>query len=374
MGILRVKRREANRKVAARGRVDLFDAVSAAMVAPSVAVTAADCFLAYQHDHEARNTPSRIDITSKNTNWLLPAFRDLEWQCVDPQRMLGLRRAMEAQNKSPSTVLGVLAQARAAMTFCHARGMIAFNPLPTLRGIVPAKRSVKKRDQKLLGQHGFESLVNHNAIEVRDRVLYITATTIGARSAEATELRPSDIKRGPEGAEIVLSRQFSRKRKEIAPLKEGGGSRVIPLRWDVLGIIDWWIQVGRPMFTGEPTHPDDLLFVEMRPEPLGRRRLLQGRMLDKTVLTRFKRHLALCDLEERVFHSLRHTFVAMMLDAGVSLDVVKHFTHPDKRGRAIDTYAHYSPRLLREAVEKPQLKLPSFGQKEPHSKQLDFAI
>lgn len=361
MGMLSYKRRIAAKTVKAKAPKDLAAAVRHALVERSKAVFFAEVLDAYAEDHARRESPSLIDILTTNRVWLFPALGHLDWQEVTPKRLLALREVMERMEKAPHTIRRTLGQAKAAMTFAHSRGLIEHNPLPTLRTVVPAKRTVRKRAEKLLTQKALETLINHPEVPVLYRVLYITAATHGLRSGELLELRPSDICRDdPEGAVLRLSRQYSRKRATVATLKEGGGDRVIPMRKDVLAILDWWIATGRPQYVGAPTELDDLLFMDMRRVKGGGWEVVPHRLFDKTLLNRFKGHLALCGLEERVFHSLRHGFVALMIDAGIPLDVIREFTHPDKKARAIDIYAHYSPRVLREAVEKPRLRLPSW--------------
>lgn len=222
------------------------------------------------------------------------------------------------------------------------QGLLKESPIASLRGLLPKKRARVNARREALGWESLERIVSSATIAWRDRMLYLVIASCGLRIGEALALRVRDIDwNAPILAGVHVEWQWSRKRGTFDPIK-GGGTRAIPICDNIATAIRRWIDVGLRAHLGRPAAADDLLFSNGNGRPLN----------DRRVLIHFHRDLKFLGFEVRRTHSLRHSFVSALLDAGVPKDVVAQFTHPASYARPIDTYSHYSWRILCEAIQR----------------------
>lgn len=322
-----------------------------------------------EHGGDAQTISSQVEC------WLAPALGHLAPEDCTPPRVGALVEVMTEAGKAVNTIRSSASTLKSAMSYAVAVGLIPSSPILTLRGIIPRKapRSTYNAARQVLSLPMLGRIyASGYAIPFRERALYLTAAMHGLRFGEIAGLKVGDIVREPPNlamlddtdgeptlAALHITRQWSRKRGREVPPK-GGGSRVIAIRPDVLeGVFDEWIADGLPRLQGRRAEPEDLLFPEMRegrPEHLN----------DRTVLKRWHRHLKVLGLEKRTVHSFRHTFVSMLIDAGVRKDIAIQFTHPSPCATPSDVYAHYSWRVLSDAVMRVRLRL------RQHTDQLAF--
>lgn len=316
------------------------------------AATMAEVFTAYVGDLRARGRASAQDVQSAITCWLEPALGQLAPADCKAPCVVELVRVMETAGLAANTIRTKASFVRSALVFAVRAGLIDRSPIDSLRGLLPRKRPRPgfSARREVLSIVQVERLAASLRVPPRERAMYLLAALTGLRGGELYELRGTDIERtAPDLPALVVSRQWSRKRHAVGPTKTGA-VRVIPLRLDVLAVLDRWLESGWPALTGRAFEPSDLLFPQVV-----RRNLCP--LNDRRVLKRFHRHLRALGLEHRRLHAFRHTFVSLLLDAGVPKDVVEQCTHPSPAARPIDVYAHYSWRVLCEAVLRVRLEL-----------------
>ncbi|MCK6550513.1 tyrosine-type recombinase/integrase [Myxococcota bacterium] len=351
----------------------------AVLVAPAKAATMREVFAAYL-DELRRQGKDAHSVESAIRCWLDPALGQLRPDECDAARIAILVDAMRAAGRTNNTIRARCAFVRSALSFAHRARLVEANPLPNLRGVLPAKRTRPGFNPRgeILSAPALERLVCAPKVPHRERVQYLVAATAGLRVGELVELRVSDIDRhapglddvAPEdrGAALHVTRQWCRKGKRVKPPK-GGGPRTIAIRPDVLAALDRWLDEGWPRRYGRRATPTDLLFPA---DPSDDRRaevpdLEARRQDDRAVLVRLHANLARVGLPKRRQHAFRHTFVSLLVNAGVPTDVAEQFTHPAPCA-TVEIYAHFSYRTLHEAVRRIPLRL-----REP-TEQLAFSF
>lgn len=356
------------------GKVAIASRAGATAAKPVRASTMREVLRAYA-DELARVGQDADTVESAIVCWLEPAFGHLEPRKCTPPRVRALVEAMLECGLANNTVRARCSSLKSALTYAVNAGLIARSPLPTLRGLLPKKRTRPGYNAKrqVLSLASIELVVCSPSIPRRERTMYLVAAAHGLRVGELLELRLSDIQREapdravlrsdddtPVLAALHITRQWSRKKKRVKPPK-GGGPRMIAMRPDVLEMLDSWMETGWFLDFGRRPASDDLLFPELRGGRLDHQN-------DRTVLKRFHRYLKAVGLERRNVHAFRHTFMSMLIDAGVAKDVAAQFTHPSPCRSPSDVYAHYSWRVLCEAVLRIKLRFRDL------TDQLEFAF
>ena len=317
------------------------------------AQTMGEVFELYRTEIRRKGGSSQPTIESALDCWLMPALGKLKPSECTPPRLFAVRVAMESVHRAPLTIRKVLSFVRSACTYACSIGALPDNPI-ILRGILPPKRHRQGFDaaREVLSIDALERIASCARIPFRERVLYVVACLTGLREGELLELRWSDIDREhPDGAVLRVTRQWVSKPRpgKVGPPK-AGGPRAIPLRQDVLEALDWWRLFGWPHIGRRHARDDDLVFPR-------RYRQRIRRLDDGTLLEGFKRHLGWLGLGPRRIHATRHTFLALLLEAGAPLDLAKRFSHPKPNARPVDHYAHHSPKTLRDAIERIPIRL-----------------
>lgn len=304
--------------------------------------------------------------------WLEPTMGHLPPEECDGQRLGVLVEAMNDVGRANNTIRSRCAIVRSALTFALRAHLIERHPLPSLRGIQPPKRTRPGFNprRELMTCGTLVRLTCSPQVPHRERTMYLLSATCGVRVAELIELRVGDIDRevpdlddeGDEASEEIaaalhITRQWKKKIKAVKPPK-GGGPRTIPIRPDVLKVLDRWLAIGWRRRNGRSPTDEDLLF----PADVSSDRratnpdLLVRRQCSDNVLSRLHKDLKRVGLEMRRQHAFRHTFVSLLVNSGVPKDVAEQFTHPSPCS-SVEIYAHYSYRVLSNAVKRIPLRL-----------------
>lgn len=350
-----VARERARRVDVAARALDLLPA------RPRRASTMTEVFAAYVADLEAKRRPSVLDIRSSIACWLDPALGQLAPEECTPSRVARLVEAMTSSGAAANTVRTKVGFLRSALTCAVRLELVERHPCPSLRGVLPPKRT----------RAGFSSaaevLTPAELVQIATspRVpwvwasIWLVAGATGLRAAEVIALRRCDVDFGaPISPALHIRQQYSRKTRSFR-LPKGGGPRVVALVASVAAWLEDWIARGYVALTGQTCGAEDLLF----PETWGKKGLRPRN--DRRVLKYWHKHLAALGLRKRRVHALRHSFVAMFLDAGVDAGLVQTFTHPAPAATPFDTYRHYSWAVRAEAAHMVCLELkPRSGQLE----------
>jgi integrase len=170
-----------------------------------------------------------------------------------------------------------------------------------------------------------------NVVGLRDRAIIATLIYTAARVGAVAKLRRADYYRD--------------ERQHCLRLEEKGGkSREIPVRHDLEGFLEAYLQAAG---TGEPSGP---LF---RSAIRKTKQLSEAGMTANDILRMVKRRFAAARLaaSRLTCHSFRATTITNLLDQGVSLDDVQYLAgHSDPRTTRL--YDRRKKQVTRNVVER----------------------
>ena len=162
--------------------------------------------------------------------------------------------------------------------------------------------------------------------------LYYLELATGLRRGELLGLKWEDI--DLQKGDLRVKRQISRINGEVieAPLKTKNAYRTLPLAEDTIGVLkEQRKKVGSspwvfPSPNGGPISPDSVLH-------------MLHRVLKRAGLPRVR------------FHDLRHTFATLALQNGVDIKTVSGMLGHFSAGFTLDTYAHVTSAVQRQAAQ-----------------------
>lgn len=230
-----------------------------------------------------------------------------------------------------SSVVRKLSTLRALIKWLLREGLIPTDPLP--------RRGVVKRDKRLpnfLSQDDtaalLEAIDDSTPAGVRDRALLEVIYAAGLRVSEAHGLDLHDVNLGA---------------REMRVTGKGSKQRVALLGRPAVDALSRYLREVRPTLASSS---QSALFLNQR----------GGRLTQRTIQDRVRRHATAAGLDGVHTHTLRHSFATHLLDGGADLRVVQEllghsspattqvYTHvTDARARQVYLSAH--PRSRRGA-------------------------
>ena len=151
----------------------------------------------------------------------------------------------------------------------------------------------------------------------------------GIRWGELAEARGRDLKTTPRGPALAIRRGWDAKTRKVGRPK-GGKTREIPLAPDLARRL-WRLQRG----------PDELLFTSPRGERLHYQNTLR-RALEPVLKAASApdEHGDVDDVTWAAFHTFRHTFATLLVDAGANVKRVSKMLGHHKASFTLDYYTH----------------------------------
>lgn len=233
---------------------------------------------------------------------------------------------------APRTVRNVVDPIARAIRGAVFEGLITADPfaaLPTAARPQSVDARPERRRSMRLGRADLEVLLTEPGIEPRWSILWHVLALTGARLGEAIGLRWRDVQADVPLSRVVLASQIHHRTRAVTPTKTGA-VREVPLHPTLAAELarwreGWATEYGRAPLPGDlivPTHG-----TTGRP---GRpaRVAGAGSPLDQQQVHRaLQRDLLACGIDAHRVHDLRHTFVSLCADAGMSADVVTRWTH-----------------------------------------------
>jgi integrase len=150
---------------------------------------------------------------------------------------------------------------------------------------------------------------------------------------------------------IDVVRQWLRKKRRYGPPKSRVPRRV-PMRAELETRLARWWDGGWERAFGRPPEMHDPIVPRIIVEPSPHWDIGEiTPMADTDALKRFQSRLAVCGLPPGRVHDLRHTFGSLLINHGVTKDVVAALTHPTHtKAQSVEVYLHYSWETLCKAV------------------------
>lgn len=320
-------------------------------------VTISDLLDVYLAKLEREDRASFQDVRSIVECYLRPAFGRLLVEAlaqVDLMAWIEVLKGCLAAN----TVHCRFSPLKAALEMARRAKVITVNPCTALpRGVLPARKTRPGFDPASEVLSPVELGMVIGSVAKPEEVTYAALGLAGLRVGEFSALRCSDIDRTRDPLwSLTVERSWSRKTGRFHTTKTGV-TRFVPVHPALRSILERWLNRGWAETYGRSPGPTDLLVP----------RLHKGGLVplnDRRVLERWHRALKRVGLARRRLHSLRHTFVSMLLAAGSDWRAVERITHPTPRWRSLEVYAHYQWPVLCRAVSQLQLDIAGSSQLE----------
>lgn len=221
---------------------------------------------------------------------------------TDRETISNYFRFLQSMGKSDSTVARVAASLRSFFTYLSANGLIADNPVKSLK-LAPAQ---KKLPQILTNREVVRLLSQpdcSNYKGCRDKAMLELLYATGIKVSELIDLKLSDV-----------NTQIG-----ILHLHTDSSQRIVPIYPEAVKAISNYITNVRTVIV--PDKGEEMLFTNMNGQPLTR----QG--FWKIV----KQYAAQAKIEKDITpHTLRHSFAAHLLENGAQLhDIKEMLGHSD---------------------------------------------
>lgn len=270
--------------------------------------------------------PSTVEnVQSETRTHLAPFFGERPFGGIDADDVADLVATLAAKGLAPKTIRNVLGTLSALFNFARSprRRWASSNPcdgaeLPPLPDAEEIRFLTRPELSKLV-----ES-ARRGMYRDLDRALYLVAAMTGLRLGELLALRWRDV--DWVAGVVRVRRNYVRGR--YGTPKSRRSSRAVPMADEVGGVLDRLYQAS--------SHRGDDDHVFAHPA--------HGGPIPKANVTR-RLHKALADaeLDDHVFHDLRHTFGTTMAAAGVPMRTLQEWMG-HRHISTTERYADYAPR------------------------------
>lgn len=321
----------------------------------------------YIADIHRRRAKSRRDIESIAKRHIDAALRNLLVTDIRPAHLEAWIDWQIAQDYAPKTVRKHLSVMSGVLEHAQLLRVIESNPARQIaRSKLPPQRP---RDPDRAGAEVLEPwqvarLTWDERIPELRRLAWSVLLFTGVRIGELAALEWQDLSPRDGLSELVVRRHWAQKDQELRETKTGRARRVPvhPILAEVLTQAREWRHQRKLAAAGR-----ELLVPYVTP------RGFLARWNERTALRSWRKDLATVGIPEpsggpRRLHATRHTFVSLLLRAGVSELVIARMTHPGRaRGSSSSSvllYAHEDWSSLCKAVLKyplDQTQRESFG-------------
>jgi len=294
---------------------------------------------AERHFDTITGTTSGTLVTYRRTyarEWS-PHLGRLPLSAVDRSSVGAIINSMIASDKTIKNRHGILST---LMKAAVREGLIVRNPCEGMK--LPRNTEHLKRLHRFLTVAEYHHLMSHVAVHYRPLVATLAGT--GMRWGEVSALRVMDVNRDAMNIRVNKAIKWSptQNTRAAGPTKTKRSNRVVDIDADLLDML-------APLVVGR--RGDDLLFSK----PC-------GTQLDNAAFSRqvWTPAVARAELHPRPWiHDLRHTHVAWLIDAGVSLPVIQARLGHESITTTIDVYGHLYPSGQRAAADAIQRMLRS---------------
>lgn len=275
--------------------------------------------------------------------YLEPAFGKVPLVQLGPEHVHRLLRAMEAQGLAPATVKQTRTVANVAFKHAERWGHIARNPV----GLVAGPRQPSTRlDDALTAAEARRVL--EQAAPTRLHALAVLLLRLGLRKGEALALRwpQVDLEERTLRIEATRTRVAGHGVVETAT-KTRGSARTVPLPDDVAALLrEHRARQAEERLALGPRWPgSDHVFTTELGNPLDPRNVLDW----------WYRCTEQAGLGKRRMHAARHTAATLLLDQGVSLEVVSAILGHSGLAITADVYARPTLDAKRRALQLLEL-------------------
>jgi len=281
--------------------------------------------------------PSAAQDRARVALWL-PRCRlaSLPLASVTPRDVAGLLEQLRALPSprsgaplAPRTIRNVLDPIARALRAAVFEGLLASDPcaaLPTelrpqARDADPAARASYR-----LSRAEVRALLTDPGCEDRWQTLWWILLATGVRVGEAIALRWSDLRPDEPLARLVVSGQYALGSSERTPTKTRT-TREVPIHPELAARLAWWRSEGWPREYGRAPLEADLLVPAHAERGRGQQATAGQHLRHQHVHRALQRDLEGCGIRGHRVHDLRHTFVSLCTDAGVSAEVAERWTH-----------------------------------------------
>lgn len=262
------------------------------------------------------------------------ATQDQRQLACDPLKVREFLAYLYGQNYTKSTTARKLATLRSFYKFLVRRGMLAVNPLSTIRTPKQEKRLPKCLDleqvQKLLDAPGDADLLS-----ARDKAMLEVLYSSGIRVSELVELNMEDL----DLTEGVLRVRGKGRKQRLTPI---GSQAINALRkYFEMRAQDPRIQSGQVGQVGQPAQMVGRVFLNKHGQPLSTRSV--RRKLDKYLLA--------AGLDPGISpHTLRHSFATHLLNNGADLRSVQELLGHQSLSTT-QIYTHLTTNRMKEVYD-----------------------
>lgn len=257
---------------------------------------------------------------------IVPAIGKVKLREVTPERVQKLLNEGLKKGLAPSSVRGLRATLRAAMSEAWRGSYVENNPVERTR---PPK--VEKKDPEHLSVAEGKKLIEASERHPLGN-LFVFALFTGARIGEATGLRWENVDFERKTVRFVAQLQRIESKLVLKGLKSKSSRRTLALPSQAFKALQDQRtgQMVALSIYGEGLNPEGYVFTTD-----------DGRPLDpKTVNDNLKALLKRAGIKEVSFHTLRHTAATMLVAAGVPLNQVKEQLGHSQVALTADLYAH----------------------------------
>jgi integrase len=274
---------------------------------------------------KARKPSTVENVECETRAHLEPFFKDRPFDGIDADDVADLIAALGAKKLAPKTIRNVIGTLSALFNFARSprRRWAATNPCDGAE-LPPLPEGDEIR---FLTQPELRKLIEHarrGMYQEIDQALYLVAAMTGLRLGELLALRWLDV--DWVAGVVRVRRNYVRGR--YGTPKSRRSSRAVPMADEVGGVLD--------LLFKSSAHQGDEALVFGHP--------VTGKAIAKANVTR-RLHKALEDaeLDDHVFHDLRHTFGTTMAAAGVPMRTLQEWMG-HKHISTTERYADYAPR------------------------------
>lgn len=194
-----------------------------------------------------------------------------------------------------SSVVRKLSTLRSLLRWLLREGLIPADPLPR-RGAVKTDRRLPKFLSSQDTARLLDAIDDSTPSGARDRAMLEVIYAAGLRVSEAHGLSLSDVNLGG---------------RELRVTGKGSKQRVALLGRTAAGALSRYLDHVRPNLVSDPS--ETALFVNLR----------GGRLSQRSIQERVRRHAGAAGLDDVHTHTLRHSFATHLLEGGADLRVVQ---------------------------------------------------
>ncbi len=256
------------------------------------------------------------------------------WLLLDLARWLAVVRAQVSVHgtpRAPRTVRNTLDPVARALRGAVFAGRLAADPsasLPTDVRPQAEDADPTAHATRRLALAEVETLLGEPSVAARWSIVWHLLLLTGAREAEVIALRWSDILPDAPLARVRLATQIHHRTRERSPTKTRA-VKDVPLHPTLAAALTAWRTEGWPEEYGCAPKASDLV-VPARGRPgrhAGVAAGVGGALWQQDIHRALQRDLLACGLPPHRVHDLRHTFVSLCADFGVSPEIAARWTH-----------------------------------------------